>query len=54
MRRGISVFAALGREVEDRMVRALRADLASGRWADTNRDITGLDEADFGGRLLVA
>lgn len=54
VRRGISVFAALGREVEERMVAALRADLESGRWAARNRDLAGLAEADLGGRLLVA
>jgi SAM-dependent methyltransferase len=54
VRRGISVFPALGAEVERRMVTALRADLESGRWAARNRDIAGLEEADFGGRLLIA
>ncbi len=54
VRRGISVFSALGPHVEHRMVTALRSDLASGRWAARNRDITGLPEADYGGRLLIA
>jgi SAM-dependent methyltransferase len=54
VRRGISVFAKLGRQVEQRMVTALRADLDSGRWAARNGDVTGLAEADFGGRLLIA
>jgi len=54
VRRGISVFPALGPEVEQRMVTALRADLESGRWTARNRDIVGLEEADFGGKLLIA
>jgi SAM-dependent methyltransferase len=54
VRRGISVFPKLGAQVEERLVTTLRTDLESGRWASRNRDITGLDEADFGGRLLVA
>jgi SAM-dependent methyltransferase len=54
VRRGISVFSTLGSGVERRMVAALRSDLESGRWAARNRDITGLAEADFGGRLLIA
>jgi SAM-dependent methyltransferase len=54
VRRGISIFPALGPQVEERMVRALRADLQSGRWAAANRDIAGLAEADFGARLLIA
>jgi SAM-dependent methyltransferase len=54
VRRGISVFSALGSLVEERMVAALRSDLESGRWAARNRDITGLAAADFGGRLLIA
>jgi SAM-dependent methyltransferase len=54
VRRGISVFPALGPEVEQRMVTALRADLESGRWTARNRGIIGLGEADFGGRLLIA
>jgi hypothetical protein len=39
---------------EDRAVRALRADLASGRWMERNQHITGLDAADFSGRLFLA
>jgi hypothetical protein len=35
-------------------VRALRADLDSGRWADRNQSITGLEAADVGARLLIA
>jgi hypothetical protein len=36
------------------MVRDLRADLRSGRWAARNRDLAGLDEAELGGSLLIA
>jgi SAM-dependent methyltransferase len=54
VRRGVSVWARLGPEVERRAVDDLRADLGSGRWADRNRDLLSLDEADLGLRLLVA
>jgi ubiquinone/menaquinone biosynthesis C-methylase UbiE len=54
VRRGISVFAAVGPEVEQRAVHSLRADLASGRWAERNRDLVDLDAADLGARLLIA
>lgn len=36
------------------VVFALRDDLASGRWADRNRDLVALDAAELGLRLLVA
>ncbi len=54
VRRGISVWARLGPEVERRAVHRLRTDLASGRWAERNRDLLGLDAAELGLRLLVA
>jgi len=54
VRRGISAWDAVGADVERRAVRGLREDLASGRWADRNRDLLELDEADLGARLLVA
>ena len=54
VRRGISVWAAVGPEVEQRAVRDLRADLDSGRWAERNRDLLDLDEAELGARLVVA
>ncbi|HEX9064921.1 MAG TPA: class I SAM-dependent methyltransferase [Streptosporangiaceae bacterium] len=54
VRRGQSIWTTVGPQAEDRAVRSLRDDLASGRWAGRNRDITGLDAADFGLRLLVA
>jgi Methyltransferase domain len=54
VRRGISVWHAVGPAVEQRVVRELRADLESGRWAERNQDLLGLDEIDLGGRLLIA
>ena len=40
--------------VEERVVRDLRADLESGRWAGRNSELLDLDEIDLGGRLLIA
>jgi SAM-dependent methyltransferase len=54
VRRGVSVWSAVGPEAEQRAVAELRGDLASGRWADRNRDLLGLDAADLGARLLIA
>jgi SAM-dependent methyltransferase len=54
VRRGISVWSRLGPPVEQRAVRALQDDLGSGRWAERNRDLLALDEADLGLRLLIA
>jgi SAM-dependent methyltransferase len=54
VRRGISVWARVGPEAEQRAVRRLRADLTSGRWAARNRDLAGLDAAELGLRLLIA
>jgi SAM-dependent methyltransferase len=54
VRRGISLFTAIGPQVEERAVGLLADDLSSGRWAGRNRDITGLAEADLGARLLIA
>ena len=54
VRRGMSVWARVGPQIEERAVRSLRADLASGRWAERNRDITTLDAAELGLRLLIA
>jgi SAM-dependent methyltransferase len=54
VRRGISVWDAVGPEVEQRAVRRLRADLESGRWADRNRALLELEEAELGARLLIA
>ena len=54
VRRGLSLWARVGPEAEDRAVRSLRADLASGRWTERNSDLVGLDAAELGLRLLVA
>jgi len=54
VRRGISVWARVGPDAERRAVRSLRDDLASGRWAERNRDLLALDAAELGLRLLVA
>ncbi|SEM43473.1 class I SAM-dependent methyltransferase [Nonomuraea pusilla] len=54
VRRGVSVWARVGPEAERRAVRGLREDLASGRWAERNRDLVDLDAAELGLRLLIA
>ncbi len=54
VRRGMSVWAGVGPEAEQRAVRNLRDHLASGRWADRNRDLLDLEAAELGLRLLVA
>lgn len=54
MRRAVSTWTRVGPQAEQRAVRALRDDLGSGRWAGRNGDLTGLDEAELGLRLLVA
>jgi hypothetical protein len=54
VRRGISVWTRVGTEVEQRAVRSLRDDLASGRWAERNSDLLNLEAADLGLRLLTA
>lgn len=43
----------VGPEAERRAVDALREDVASGRWAERNRQLTALDAAELGLRLLV-
>ncbi len=53
VRRGVSVWARVGLDAEQRAVRSLREDLASGRWAERNRDLIALDAAELGLRLLV-
>jgi len=53
VRRGISVWAKVGPDAEQRAVRSLRDDLASGRWGERNRDLLDLDAAALGLRLLV-
>ena len=54
VRRGVSVWARVGPQAEQRAVRSLRDDLASGRWAERNGDLLTLDQADLGLRLLIA
>jgi SAM-dependent methyltransferase len=54
VRRGVSVWAGVGPDVEQRVVHSLRDDLASGRWAERNRDLVDLDAAELGARLLIA
>jgi len=54
VRRGMSVWARVGPDAERRAVRGLRGDLASGRWAERNRDLLGLDAAELDSRLLIA
>jgi Methyltransferase domain len=53
VRRGISVWTKVGADAEMRAVRSLRDDLASGRWAELNRDLVAVDEAELGLRLLI-
>jgi SAM-dependent methyltransferase len=54
VRRGISVWTTVGPDAEQRAVRSLRDDLASGRWAERNRDLVDLEAAELGLRLLIA
>jgi SAM-dependent methyltransferase len=54
VRRGMSIWARIGPVAEQRAVRNLRADLASGRWAEINHDLVDLDAAELGVRLLIA
>ena len=54
VRRGVSVWARVGPELEQRAVQSLRDDLVSGQWAERHRDLVGLDAAELGLRLLIA
>jgi SAM-dependent methyltransferase len=54
VRRGMSVWTRVGPDAEQRAMRGLREDLATGRWAERNRDIIALDSAELGLRLLVS
>jgi hypothetical protein len=54
VRRGISVWEAVGPAAERRAVNSLRADLVSGRWGERNRELVDLDAAELGARLLIA
>src|ERR1022692_1957755 len=53
VRRAVSMWTRVGPEAEQRAVRSLRDDLASGRWAERNRDVVDLEVAELGLRLLV-
>ena len=54
VRRGVSVWSKVGPDAEQRAVRELRSDLESGRWAERNGELLGLDAAELGLRLLIA
>jgi SAM-dependent methyltransferase len=54
VRRGVSVWAGVGPDAEQRAVGRLREDLASGRWAERNHDLLDRDAAELGARLLIA
>ena len=53
VRRGMSIWARIGPDAEQRAVHSLRTDLATGRWAERNRDLADLDMAELGLRLLI-
>jgi SAM-dependent methyltransferase len=54
VRRGMSIWARVGPDAEQRSVHSLRDDLASGRWAERNRELADLEAAELGQRLLIA
>ena len=54
VRRAVSTWTRIGPAAEQRAVRGLDDDLASGRWAQRNRDLADVDAAEFGLRLLIA
>lgn len=54
VRRAMSVWTRVGPQAEQRAVRSLGDDLDSGRWAERNSELAGLDAADLGLRLLMA
>jgi DNA-binding transcriptional MerR regulator len=54
VRRAVSMWTRIGPEAEQRAMRSLRDDLASGRWTERNRELADLDAAELGLRLLVA
>jgi SAM-dependent methyltransferase len=53
VRLGVSVWARVGPDAEQRAVNSLHDDLVSGRWAERNRKLVALDAAELGLRLLV-
>ena len=54
VRRAMSVWTRVGQDAEQRAVQRLGDDLKSGRWLERNRELTGLQTADLGLRLIVA
>jgi SAM-dependent methyltransferase len=54
VRHGMSIWARVGPDAEQQAAHSLRDDLASGRWAERNRDLADLDAAELGLRLLIA
>jgi SAM-dependent methyltransferase len=54
VRRAASPWALVGPRVEERAVRQLAHDLASGSWQARNAALLKLEGADLGARLLVA
>jgi SAM-dependent methyltransferase len=54
VRRGMSIWARVGPDAEQRAVRSLGDDLKSGQWSERNHDLVDLDVAELGLRLLVA
>jgi SAM-dependent methyltransferase len=53
VRRGMSIWARVGPDAEQRAISSLRADLASGRWQARNHDLLHLDAATLDSRLLI-
>jgi DNA-binding transcriptional MerR regulator len=53
VRRAVSMWTRVGPETEERAVRSLSDDLASGKWAERNQELVDLDSAELGLRLLV-
>jgi hypothetical protein len=54
VRNGMSVWTKVGQDAEQRAVCRLQHDLATGSWAERNRELCQLDAADLGLRLLIA
>lgn len=54
MRSAMSAWTKVGHDAERRAVHQLREDLASGSWAERNRDLLDLEAAELGLRLLIA
>jgi hypothetical protein len=51
---GWSRRTAIGPAAEQRAVRSLRDDIASGRWAERKHDLLALDAVELGLRLVIA